>query len=59
MKNYVAVIAIYDWELWEINEWGGHIVCVSAPTFEGLVRTAIERGYLQPPIAVKLGEMPR
>lgn len=58
-KTLVAVFDFDGWKIIQKDEWGGVSTLLVAPDFETLIRNAVSAGYLRPPIAIKLGEMPR
>lgn len=59
MKQRLVIFGFNGWELIERDEFGNVNMLCSAPTFEDLIRMAVSCGYIQPPIAIKVGEVPR
>jgi hypothetical protein len=55
----LAVFGFSGWELIEKDEFDNVRTLLSAATFDELLQRAVSGGYLRPPIAVRLGEMPR
>lgn len=58
-KILVAVFDLDGWKIIQKDEWGGVLTLLVAPDFETLIRNAVSAGYIRPPVAIKLGEMPR
>lgn len=59
MTQRLVIFGFNGWELIEKNEFGSVRTLCSAPTFEELLRMSLSCGYIQPPVAIKLGEAPR